>query len=250
LEKEKNEFDKDPSVDIIYGNYYIINEEGKIKFQFNYKNYDSNKELIAALVRENPIPDPGTMIKKECYEKYGNYNLKFLVSEDYELWVRWSRYCHFKHINTPVYMWRMHEDSLTLGKKKTISNKLHYKAEVLRKMLKMFTLRDLFPYPEWDNLTEDERYALSYNNIARIFITRNAFKDAIKYYKKSIEKIPNETAFFYMGIVLLKMEKIEEGIKCIKEAKKFNPYLFQNQENISLIQNLSDKAQNAVLKEI
>ncbi|MDI6786001.1 MAG: methyltransferase domain-containing protein [bacterium] len=68
--------------------------------------------------------------------------------------------------------------------------------------------------------------------------------------KDNNTEISNERAFFNMGIYFFKMNNFEFGIKWIKEAKNLNPNLFLNQENIKIIQELSEKAQDVILKDV
>ncbi|MDI6786003.1 MAG: hypothetical protein QMD92_04760 [bacterium] len=146
-------------------------------------------------------------------------------------------------------MWRMHEGSTSWGEKYKIQA-LYDDAEVLRRMLKIFTLKELFPTIEWNNISKEVGKALAFNNIASIFSARNAYKDAIRYYQQSIAEIPNEKAFFYMGINYAKISEADNAIKHIKKAQELNPQLLSNTENIEVLRDLDDKIVGDIIEKI
>jgi len=52
-----------------------------------------------ALLKSNFIGIPNTLVKKECFEKAGMFDEKLPMLEDWELWIRISKYYCFKYID-------------------------------------------------------------------------------------------------------------------------------------------------------
>ena len=59
------------------------------------------------------------MVNKETLLKIGGYDNKFEIAEDYELFLRLSRYGELRNINYPLYNIRKNEDNISKTKSKT-----------------------------------------------------------------------------------------------------------------------------------
>ena len=83
-----------PQHDLVYSNIITVDEHARFPIDSDvYKNKLYNrrapegKGLVDALYKGNFISAPGVLIKKETYEKFGNYSEKYSF-EDYEYWLR------------------------------------------------------------------------------------------------------------------------------------------------------------------
>ncbi|MHA1967466.1 MAG: glycosyltransferase family 2 protein [Candidatus Hodarchaeales archaeon] len=48
------------------------------------------------------IPTSTVILKKKCLEKSGVFDERFRAQEDYDLWIRLSKYYHFKYVKNPL----------------------------------------------------------------------------------------------------------------------------------------------------
>ena len=98
-----NEFETDPSIDIVYGNLNYVHKHNPSKIFRNWvsKNYYDN-----FFEDGNDLPHPTMFVRKEVYDKIGNYNTSLKIASDYEWMLRAlkvhqtkSKYLSFLMIN-------------------------------------------------------------------------------------------------------------------------------------------------------
>ena len=70
-------------IDASIGNIIQHNEEGKVVRKYTSNNWIPNKLKIGFMP-----PHPSIFVKKELFNKYGNYRLDFKIGADYELITR------------------------------------------------------------------------------------------------------------------------------------------------------------------
>ena len=73
-------------------------------------------DIYSSLLKENFIGIPVTLIKKECFEKAGLFDEKLPALEDWELWIRISKYYQFKYIAEPLAISYCQPDSISINK--------------------------------------------------------------------------------------------------------------------------------------
>ena len=92
------------SVDIVYADMYIINETDKILRSERHPRIEN-------LIFRNHI-GACFLYKKSVFDKLNGFRNLFLV-EDYDFWLRASKYFKFSHIQEELYYYRIHNKSLT-----------------------------------------------------------------------------------------------------------------------------------------
>ena len=83
-----------PQKDLVYSNVIIINDKNEIIK--NKKNYLLINSFFSSYNFRNSISHPSIMFRKEIFYKINSYDLRFLVSQDYDLvhrFIKNSRYC-------------------------------------------------------------------------------------------------------------------------------------------------------------
>ena len=125
-----------PDADVIYGDLIItdslLNPQKRIEFEdWNRRN----EELISRLFFESPIPHPAVLIKKELYNKFGNYDISFKRAHDYEWWTRAASIAKFVKIDSVVCKWRWHNSNMSSG---SVEIDTSYDELVIRKLLEKF----------------------------------------------------------------------------------------------------------------
>ncbi|MFC1922183.1 glycosyltransferase family 2 protein [Chloroflexota bacterium] len=97
----------DPSVGVVYADWFFINDGGETLSL--YKSLDYDRYL---LLYQNYV-HCCFLFRKECLERVGGYDPEFIYSEDWEFWIRVSRYFRMKRIPQPLYKYRIHPKSMT-----------------------------------------------------------------------------------------------------------------------------------------
>ena len=85
LQKVADEFQKDSSLEAVYGDIHFVKPENLKKCT----RYYSSKSFRPWLLRFGFMPaHPSFYVRREVYEKYGLYDLQFRTSSDFEWMVR------------------------------------------------------------------------------------------------------------------------------------------------------------------
>tara|TARA_B100000212_G_scaffold337141_1_gene311526 strand:+ start:261 stop:1139 length:879 start_codon:yes stop_codon:yes gene_type:complete len=89
LQTQLNFMRKNPSTDICFTKTNLILENGEfLCTKWFPKKIDSALLLLPYI---NYFVHPSCFLKKECFEKHGLYNEKFLKAQDWELWQRFIK---------------------------------------------------------------------------------------------------------------------------------------------------------------
>ncbi len=104
LKKVLNQFEIDQSIDIIYGdlNYVHKHNPSKIFRKWVSKNYYDN-----FFEDGYDLPHQTMFVRKEVYEKIGNYNTSLKIASDYEWMLRALKVNQIKSKYIPVLMINM-----------------------------------------------------------------------------------------------------------------------------------------------
>ena len=93
LQKVAEEFDKDTTLEAVYGDIHFVKSENLKKCT----RYYSSKSFRPWLLRFGFMPaHPSFYVRREVYEKYGLYDLQFKTSSDFEWMVRLFAKHHIK----------------------------------------------------------------------------------------------------------------------------------------------------------
>jgi len=74
------------NVDIVWGNVALIDENNNIKRFYSGKLIDLSSFDIGIMP-----PHPSVFVRRSCYQKFGNFNLNYKISADYDLLLRFLK---------------------------------------------------------------------------------------------------------------------------------------------------------------
>lgn len=102
LEKQMMAFrDAPPAVGVVYSGVWYL--AGRKRWYAAYP--DKNRkdgDLHKSLLKLGYICFMASVVKKECFEKAGMFDEQLPTAEDWEMWIRISKYYHFKCIDEPL----------------------------------------------------------------------------------------------------------------------------------------------------
>ncbi|MGY0287368.1 MAG: glycosyltransferase family 2 protein [Candidatus Methanodesulfokora washburnensis] len=113
LAKQINAFENSPKeVGVVYTSFWRIEEGKKVRIPpSNFRQYEGNIHEI--LLETNFIGTSAAMVKKECFEKVGMFDETLPRLQEWDLWIRISRYYLFRHINEPLVICHLQSDSIS-----------------------------------------------------------------------------------------------------------------------------------------
>jgi glycosyltransferase involved in cell wall biosynthesis len=117
IELEYKLLESDPKIGICGSYLEIFDNSGTLHLR-KYKTTDA--EVRKTIFRYSPVAQPSAMIRKECFDKVGLYNLGMPPAEDIEMSFRIGQFYKFANIPKPLIKYRVHESSATFEKLKLI----------------------------------------------------------------------------------------------------------------------------------
>jgi glycosyltransferase involved in cell wall biosynthesis/ADP-heptose:LPS heptosyltransferase/ubiquinone/menaquinone biosynthesis C-methylase UbiE len=148
LPKYSKILQKDPTIDVIYGNLQLFDSSNGNNLQlYNPVDYsESNKDLIANLISGSGITFPGSLIKKSILQNHGGFNEEYLRAQDNEFWARIGTEARFYKIDYVVCRYRQHQNNISLSNFVDRS----YESMTIRKILSAYPLHKIFPYKDFN----------------------------------------------------------------------------------------------------
>lgn len=116
VEKRVNCLDSNPSVGLVYSPHKIMDDSGVIIGEYRYCQDDyiaKGEDEFKTLVLENHIGSPTVMIRKECYDKVGDYDERHPQVSDWQMWLRIALYYDVAFVSQPLACYRVHQTNLT-----------------------------------------------------------------------------------------------------------------------------------------
>jgi glycosyltransferase involved in cell wall biosynthesis len=144
LQKQIKKFELNKNIDVIYSNYFKI-ENHKIKKikKFLYKGYCRN-QIILSYIKGNPLTAWLTlMIRKAAIDKLKySFDTKTHIASDFDLIIRLSLFCKFDYNREYLGYYRIHFKNESKSKNKEI-NELIY---IVNKYQKYNLISSIFFY--------------------------------------------------------------------------------------------------------
>jgi glycosyltransferase involved in cell wall biosynthesis len=122
LSKIVNAFEKQ-NTECIYGDLQYVDRQNPDKI---IRNWKSEAYYDGIFLKGFMPPHPTFFMKRECYEKYGNFNTSLSLAADYELMLRMLHKHKLKAFYIPEVLVKMRVGGAS---NKTISNRLKANAE-------------------------------------------------------------------------------------------------------------------------
>ncbi|AFK22085.1 glycosyltransferase [Pyrococcus sp. ST04] len=166
--KRMEEVDK--NVGVIYGGFYYVSQDtGKIigRRLPKHRGY-----VYGHLLKENFVGSPTLLIKRECFKKVGLFDPKLKSSQDWDMWLRISKYYEFDYVPEIVAKYYVHGRQITFNIRKYIPGRERF----IRKHL------DIYKNPKV--------LSIHLSQIGLILILGGNPKKGLKYLAKSVAIAP------------------------------------------------------------
>lgn len=122
LEKQVSLFTRD-SIGVVYSRIRFMNEEGQpLDMKLTGKYYTPRAGYVTgALLFENFVPYSSTIVRKECFNKFGMFNPEYKNGLDWDLWLRISKEFEFDFVDEPLLTYRTgHPGQLTSNVERSV----------------------------------------------------------------------------------------------------------------------------------
>lgn len=95
-----------PAIDVVYSDYSNVDESG-----------GSVEPVVIGepeMLLEGNVIGPSFLYRRKVQETTGDYSESLFLAEDYDFWLRASKWFHFQPLHKDLYFYRRHSDSLTV----------------------------------------------------------------------------------------------------------------------------------------
>ncbi|MGD0451892.1 MAG: glycosyltransferase [Candidatus Bathyarchaeia archaeon] len=202
LEIQIKLFDKMPEdVGLIYSDTLPFFERYK-KLNLDsafQKHMPRRGKVLSYLLRDNFIPTSTVIVRKSCFDKVGFFDESFLLSEDYDLWLRIAEEYDIDYQEFALAKHRLHEENITRN------FELHFQNELLLQ-------NKILPYLKKEASSKHEFYKMYYQPYLSFGIEWFYEKDTKKSrqkIKQYIELYPyNFSAFFFFFLTFVPISRL------------------------------------------
>ena len=172
LEKQVNAFNCGPhDLGVVYTSFWLLDHSKKTLVPSSHVKQTEGR-LHNALLETNFISTPTTVVKKECFEKVGMF-ANIPRFQDWELWLRISKYYSFKHLREPLVNSYRQPDSISRN------------ADVLISARKYILSKYFFEISKKPKLLSKH-----YSDIGIFLCNKGDIKEGRKYFFKAISVHP------------------------------------------------------------
>ncbi len=169
-------FKKNPDYSVIYGDQYIIDENGEfIKKRYGDK-YDFEKQFCV----ENVIPAQTAFVQRKYFEKIGLRVDPLTDLPDFDMWMKLGLCSEMKYYSKFLCKFRMHEDQISLSVEKILQARI----EIMNKIFQNPGV------PDSIKKLKDRAYAGNYHWAAVESFGINKRKEGVKYLLKAYQILP------------------------------------------------------------
>jgi glycosyltransferase involved in cell wall biosynthesis len=154
--------DRNPGVGLVHGNHHVVGEDGRSlpgwAQPFTHDVVENGHAAFRELVLSNYVTAPTVLVRRECYERVGNYASELSRSgEDWELWLRIALHFDIAYTSERVASYRQHAESSSNG---TVSSGERVLLDIAA-IKRVFDPRRRLPIPDGPALRKQADAALA-----------------------------------------------------------------------------------------
>jgi glycosyltransferase involved in cell wall biosynthesis len=105
IEQMASLLENQPEIGFVYANYHVIDENGIV--------ISEARLAPPSCLTEYNCVNACFLYRREVYKQVGEYDPKAILAEDYDYWLRVRRRFQIYWLQTPLYYYRKHSETLT-----------------------------------------------------------------------------------------------------------------------------------------
>lgn len=113
LKEQIGFFEKNPGIDAVYTDFYIIDGNGLVIKEVRSPFYPEKKDFLYNLLIVNFINGSSVMFKRTCIETTGYFDEDMKYHADGNMWFRMLKHFKFRHISKLLLKYRWHTSNLS-----------------------------------------------------------------------------------------------------------------------------------------
>lgn len=197
LDEQMKFFEEHPEASLVYTDFCVIDEKGKILREVRLPFYPNKKDFILNMIRGNFINGSSVVFKKECIDRIGFFDESMVLHADENMWFRMLK--HFSFGSVPKVLLKYREHAKMASKDLVAMKKFRYFN--YEKLFKRYSLDDIFDNSQ--NLPRRRFLSKSNLELGLIFLKKDLPSLAFPRFLKSIQLDPFEIRNYILPPVYL-----------------------------------------------
>jgi glycosyltransferase involved in cell wall biosynthesis len=186
-------------------------EHGKRSYLYSPSRSDKSGDLYHRFLMGNFVTVIAALVKKECFQKVGMFDERLPYFEDWDIWLRISKYYKFKYSEEPMVIVHFTEGSMTTD------------------MDKMVQARKIMLEKHYDDFVQDKRIlSRNYAQLACELYMKGDMREGRGVARKAFQAWPFDMRnIMYMVLSLSGARCFKWAISAYKRLKVFLKRLFR-----------------------
>ncbi len=208
LERQIERFNSEPDLGLVYSNCIRFSENGIEQSSRKVKKYLEG-DIFAKILEGYVLPTSTVIAKKLCFDEVGYFDERFSVSEDYDMWLRISRFFKIGYVKGPLVKYRIRTSSIIRSTK--IDSLFNAKKAVIEKNIEYL-----------DKTFNKEKFLK--NRLFRLhfkwgieFFTKSYYKEAKEHFVKAIKYKPLSFKVIFYYFATLLPDNFVDALRNIKQ---------------------------------
>jgi glycosyltransferase involved in cell wall biosynthesis len=136
-------FMKNHNAKASYTNYVYIDTNNTILSGTVGLNYPNRVQFLEQMKKGCFINGCTVMLKMKVFSKVGLFDESLPYTQDYDMWLRVLKYCHFRYLEEPLVLYRVHDGMGTKKHEQEILKEIDFVRERHRTGLDQLILEEL-----------------------------------------------------------------------------------------------------------
>lgn len=232
-------FSENPEVNMIFGSYMAINEEGQLlNRELYFPNYLNNDNILLHELKRNYLWTAFGAIRREIAEKY-RFDETLPSSEDYDYFLKlvYEGYQYYFHPK-PIIQYRIHDNNSSakmdksLNATRTILNKYNF-IELYERLVKTCTPKEI------------------YNSFAVVCLIKQDYVKGIEMVKKALQykgtELDELESLFNAGVLSYKLGQLGKAAEYLREARSVDASEPTILNNLAVVEALSNQSKDEII---
>jgi glycosyltransferase involved in cell wall biosynthesis len=117
--------DAEPEVGLVYCETLLFDDSAPATLILHsYWASHPSGRILPWLVRQNVIPSPTPIVRRELFERVGLFDETLRACEDWDMWIRIGRVCEIAYVNRVLAKYRRHQENMSLDSERLMTNGL------------------------------------------------------------------------------------------------------------------------------
>lgn len=248
-EKQVRVFEQDPDVGLVTSACFITDAVGRTISVTRSPDFSQYGPFLTLLVKDWVLIQPTVMVRRECHDKLGFY--KNIFAEDYEMFLRISRYWGVGVVEQPLAKYRRHSGNITSMVPEN-EELLQDVTDFICDILDDIRLTELFP--AIGSTSDPHRESCAYAAKGSLYLRHRAFDRAEASFLKALDLCStNSIPPLWLGIsarAQKDFQSAEEYFSRVKEDDGLYPIAENAKDLITAIRKNGDRSSSLLRREI